>query len=484
MSTEEVKPKVLIVGAGIGGLLLGALLEKADIPFEIFERTSSVKPLGSALMIGSNVLPLLEQLEIDKEFIALGKPTMDCSIARQKGPHDTEFLTNVSFRPHIGFTGYHSYIVSRPMFYDLLLKQVPAHKIHFSKRILSIVEENEKVHIQAADNSLYEGDIVVGADGAYSAVRQRMYEALKQAGKLPKSDQEELPFHCTCLVGQTDVVDLDQFPEIKQDMSPFFNTMSDNSPYTWVVFGTAQSTITWMVLHHLDKASSKAAEEQRFRESENSEWGPLAAQSMCDETRHFPLPIGIKKFTMGDIYDWTPKDRISKVMLEEKVFQTWHSGRRVLLGDACHKLDPSGAHGAVTSMHDAIALANLIYALPTKNLTTKEIEKSFAEYQKERIPHVMESFKNSQNLALFMDRGFAGSLAMWVMQKMPPWLWAIALKKMIVSRPTAGFLREIQNHGTVPAHRSPSAEKARAVFIKRAAARAATAVLATSAAPV
>ncbi|KAK3838232.1 MAG: hypothetical protein J3R72DRAFT_448747 [Linnemannia gamsii] len=479
MSTEEIKPKVLIVGAGIGGLLLGALLEKASIPYDIFERTSSVKPLGSALMIGSNLLPLFEQLSIDKEFIALGKPTMDCSIARQKGPHDTEFLTNVSFRPHIEFTGYHSYIVSRPMFYDLLLKQVPAHKIHFSKRVLSIVEKEEQVHIQTADNTIYEGDIVVGADGAYSAVRQRMYETLKQAGKLPKSDQEELPFHCTCLVGQTTVVDMDQFPEIKQDMSPFFNTMSDDKPYTWVVFATAQNTIAWMVLHHLDKASSKAAEEQRFRESENSEWGPLAAQAMCDETRHFPLPIGTKKFTMGDIYDWTPKEQISKVMLEEKVFQTWYSGRRVLLGDACHKLDPSGAHGAVTSMHDAIALANLIYALPEN--TTKAIEKSFAEYQKERIPHVMESFKNSQNLALFMNRGFAGSLAMWVMQKMPPWLWALALKKMIVSRPTLGYLGEIPNKGTVPAHRSPSAEKARTVFIQRAAARTAANVLAAAA---
>lgn len=79
-------------------------------------------------------------------------------------------------------------------------------------------------------------------------------------------------------------------------------------------------------------------------------------------------------------------------------------------------------------MHDAIALANLIYALPAN--TTKAIEKSFAEYQKERIPHVMESFKNSQNLALFMDRGFAGSLAMFVMQKMPQWLWAIAVRPL------------------------------------------------------
>lgn len=44
MSSE--KPTVLIVGAGLGGLMLGALLEKANVPYAIFERTSVVKPLG------------------------------------------------------------------------------------------------------------------------------------------------------------------------------------------------------------------------------------------------------------------------------------------------------------------------------------------------------------------------------------------------------------------------------------------------------
>lgn len=40
------KPKVLIVGAGIGGLTLGILLKKGGIPFEIYERAKETKPLG------------------------------------------------------------------------------------------------------------------------------------------------------------------------------------------------------------------------------------------------------------------------------------------------------------------------------------------------------------------------------------------------------------------------------------------------------
>jgi len=39
-------PHVIIVGAGIGGLFLAILLDRAGIPYEIYERAPSVRPLG------------------------------------------------------------------------------------------------------------------------------------------------------------------------------------------------------------------------------------------------------------------------------------------------------------------------------------------------------------------------------------------------------------------------------------------------------
>jgi cation diffusion facilitator CzcD-associated flavoprotein CzcO len=48
MEHSSEKPTVLIVGAGLGGLMLGVLLEKQGVPYTIFERASSVKPLGKA----------------------------------------------------------------------------------------------------------------------------------------------------------------------------------------------------------------------------------------------------------------------------------------------------------------------------------------------------------------------------------------------------------------------------------------------------
>ncbi|KAG0212279.1 hypothetical protein BGX33_003725 [Mortierella sp. NVP41] len=459
MSTPSSKPTVLIVGGGLGGLMLGALLEKAAIPYTIFERTPTIKPLGSVMFLGPNIMPLFAQLGIEEEFIALGRKSLSFDIERENKGH----LATVDYKSQIDYTGYYSYIVSRPTLYDLLLKLVPSEKILFGKRVLTIAEEDDKVKIQTADNCIYEGDILVGADGAYSAVRQRMYEKLKKEGNLPKSDQENLPFLSTCLVGQTKPLDPAEFPEIKGTCHT--NTLGNGKPFSWVTMPTAQNTFCWMVMHHLDEASSKAAEEHRFRELQNSEWGPYAAESMCEETRDFPITLGGKNLTMGDIYDWTPKEQIAKVMLEEKVFQTWHSGRTVLIGDACHKLNPTGGQGAIIAMHGALALANMLYAMPSN--TSEEIEKAFAAYKAERIGPAKEVFKSCAFFSKFLEKGFVGVTLMFMMRRLPAWVIDIATRGMLRYRPTSGYLPKVENKGSIPAAVSPSAEKAREMYERR-----------------
>ncbi|KAF9102597.1 hypothetical protein BGX29_004399 [Mortierella sp. GBA35] len=445
-TTEHAQPTVLIVGAGLGGIMLGALLEKAGIPYTIFERAATVKPLGSALSIGANLLTAFEQLSLLDKFVAMGRRLEYAQIVRESS---FEVLTTLGFEKWEELSGYAGYIVSRPFLYDLLLKQIPVHKIHFNKRVLAISEKEDKVIIQTSDNCVYTGDILVGADGAYSTVRQQLYERLKAEGTLPKSDQEDLPFSCTCLVGQTEELDPQDFPQINDPIAQY-TTLANDKPYTWVLFNTAQKTISWMVLYHLEKITNKAEQEQ---DNDNSEWGPHAAQSMCDETRDFPIPFGTGK-TLGDIYDRTPKELISKVMLEEKIFTTWHSGRTVLLGD-----------GAMTAMHDAIALANLIYALPSN--TSKDIQEMFSEYKAERLPPVIEAHKSSVTLAKVMDKGWGGTIALWISGHLPQWLWTVFWGKSFKDRPQIGYLRQVENKGTVVPNVSPSTEKARALYEKR-----------------
>ncbi|KAG9319571.1 hypothetical protein KVV02_001756 [Mortierella alpina] len=68
----EKRPRVLIVGAGLGGLTLGLLLERAGVPYDIFERAAVVKPLGSAISLTANTAPLFRQLGIYDEFTEAG----------------------------------------------------------------------------------------------------------------------------------------------------------------------------------------------------------------------------------------------------------------------------------------------------------------------------------------------------------------------------------------------------------------------------
>jgi 2-polyprenyl-6-methoxyphenol hydroxylase-like FAD-dependent oxidoreductase len=147
--------------------------------------------------------------------------------------HSTRLLSSLFLYPtrkHRG--GDHTYVVSRPLLYDLLLRQIPPHKIHMGKRVLSILQNEHGVMIRCSDNQTHHGDILVGADGAYSGVRQSLYKQLKTEKKLPKRDDGVLPFTCSCLVGQTDPLDPEEFPEIEEEHCRFSSIMGGKYPYS------------------------------------------------------------------------------------------------------------------------------------------------------------------------------------------------------------------------------------------------------------
>lgn len=85
------------------------------------------------------------------------------------------------------------------------------------KKIVNYDDDSEGVLVRCADGSSYRGHILVGADGAYSAVRQHMFKAIKAKRPLPVSDDVAPPFGCVCLVGQTEVLDPEDFPRLKSE---------------------------------------------------------------------------------------------------------------------------------------------------------------------------------------------------------------------------------------------------------------------------
>lgn len=209
------------------------------------------------------------------------------------------------------------------------MRHVPKERIHLGKKVLSTQQGGNGVLIRCADGSEYEGDILVGSDGAYSAVRQNLYAKLKKENKLPASDGLPLPFLNVCLVGQTRPLTHEEFPDLAKAQCQFKNILAKDKPYAWMTFTTEQSTVCFAIVQYLTAETSK--DNDAFK---NSEWGSEAALAMCEEVRDFPIVSGgEKQLALGDLFDWTPKELISKVMLEEKIFKTWSHCRTVLMGD-------------------------------------------------------------------------------------------------------------------------------------------------------
>lgn len=64
---------VTIVGGGIGGLALANMFERANIQYQILEKSNSVKALGSSLGLDASSLPVMEQLGLLEDFKVASK---------------------------------------------------------------------------------------------------------------------------------------------------------------------------------------------------------------------------------------------------------------------------------------------------------------------------------------------------------------------------------------------------------------------------
>ncbi|KAF9347777.1 hypothetical protein BGX26_000760 [Mortierella sp. AD094] len=376
--TSEAKPRpdVLIIGAGIAGLTLAILLEQINIPYHIFERAAEVKPLGSAMSFDGGTLPALEQLGIYEELKLVSKAytNVDFYNARLKK------MGSLSGEEAIVASGYETLIFCRPKFYEILLKRVPEHKISFQKKVLRTEEKEGKVHIHCSDNTSYTGDILVGADGAYSGVRQSMYKRMDGKGILPKEDLEDFTINYTTIVGVATPSNPEKYPKLKEGYSSFNQVIYGDGGNCYVIT-LPDNQISWGFGVQLPKSALK---EMHFR---NSEWAPEIKDTTLERYRDFPCPVG---GTMGELFDATPKHLTSKVFLEEKMFKTCYNSRSVLIGD-----------GAQHAIQDAVSLANCIYSM--KDTSLKSITSAFGEYYKQRYDRNDAKFNHSAELAKILN---------------------------------------------------------------------------------
>ncbi|KAF9356554.1 hypothetical protein BGX26_005123 [Mortierella sp. AD094] len=414
-------PTVLIVGAGIAGLTLGILFETIDIPYHIFERASTVRPLGSALGLSSNTLPIFEQLGLYDEIMKFAIPFRSMEIFN----HELNKLGSINL-DHKPWGGYDNVLFPRAKFHELLLKQIPVDNISFNKKIVSTEEKGGKTIIQCSDNSTYEGNILVGADGAYSGVRQSLYRHLNEKEMLPKADLEELDIGYITMLGIATPKNPEKYPQLKDEATYLTNVIGNNNK-TWRAVSLRHNQISWSMGIALSKEEAEAL---RFK---NSEWGPESNEAMIKDINSLPCPLG---GTMGELIEDTPKELISRIFLEEKTFLTWHHGRTVLIGD-----------GAQSAIHDAVVLANCIFNMPDS--TSESITAAFEDYYKQRHHRVVEQTERSrENGKIMTGQSWIQKLFRHVLfNYLPDWVLQKGYVKVYEYRPQIAWLPLIENRG-------------------------------------
>ncbi|ORZ13791.1 hypothetical protein BCR41DRAFT_355000 [Lobosporangium transversale] len=175
-------------------------------------------------------------------------------------------------------------------------------------------------------------------------------------------------------------------------------------------------------------------------------WGKLDEQYHIEEAiREQASPFG---GTLGDIIDATSRKMISMVVVEEKFYHTWHFGRTVLLGDACHKLLPSSGHATTQGILDAISLASLLAELPSN--TPNDINALFRVHYQRRGPSAKAAVVVSQQQAqMLFNRKLTGK----IMRKMASnwisdWFKIKLTDRLFESRPMLPYLKPIPDRGS------------------------------------
>ncbi|KAF9088614.1 hypothetical protein BGX23_007235 [Mortierella sp. AD031] len=427
-------PKVLIVGAGLGGLFLGCLLEEAKVEYEIFERAAEIKPLGAVICLDSHIFPAMSQVGVYENIVQVSLPARRNDFYNERMELTADFIND-----ELELTGYSRLLFARPVLYDLLFNKIPRHKIHLSKKLTTFDQDSDGVVVHFADGSSAKGDILVGTDGAHSGVRQHLYKTLDQQGFLPKVDTESMNKGYISLLGTTDPLDPAKHPQLNNPDCEISFVIGDNTtPYTWTMFTIPENKVCWNVVVQLELAPEEA------EDAKNSDWSPASNQRLLERIRHFKTPYG----TLGTIFDATPMDRISKVYFEDKLFKTWNHDRVVLIGDAAHKLLPSTGAGAVNAMQDAVVLSNYLYDIV--NPSFENIKATLDEYREERFPYIESQYAASQFSAkLQFGHTWTERILRHVIFK---WMPSSVMQKQIIQssayRPQANFLPQVPHRGS------------------------------------
>ena len=337
------KPSIAIVGAGLGGLTAASTLRQAGFDVQVYEQASRFARIGAGIQMMPNSMKVLRRIGIEARVRHLAfEPYSHLNRKWDTGEVMRELPMPESLfgAPYL--------CMHRGDLHEALVSILPPGIIHLRRKLTGLDERAGRVTMRFEDGSAAEADLVIGADGVHSIVRDIVIgpDAPIYTGRI--AYRAIFP---SALMGGKDVGrsrtkwwGTDRHMVIyytKPDRSEIYLITSVPEPAEWL---TPESWSTTGDVVELRKAYEGFHEDVR------------AVVEACPACHKWAI-------------------------LERDPLPRWSAGRVTLLGDACHPMTPYMAQGAATAMEDAAVIARCLAATEGD-----DIEGALERYEAHRKP--------------------------------------------------------------------------------------------------
>ncbi len=316
--------KAVIVGAGIGGLTTALAFQHFGWQVEVLEKAPAIRELGAGLQISPNGMKVLRALGLESEIIADGfaPQSLELRLAVSGQPVFQIALGERSER-RWGASYQH---VHRGDLVAILASALEARApgtLKTGAAVTGYRQDAAGVHALRNGHAPVRGDILIGADGIHSTLREQMLGPDRPRFTGNTAWRASVPVDC-----------------LGEDAPP---------PGAIVWAGPGRHAVTYRlrggtlanfvgVVEGDDWRSESWTKEGRREDAlaDFAGWHPVVTRLIGASDAHFRWAL----------FDRPPLGR-------------WSDGRVTLLGDACHPTLPFLAQGAVMAIEDAFVLARL-----------------------------------------------------------------------------------------------------------------------------
>lgn len=345
--------KTLIVGGGIAGLTLAAALHAQGFEVDLIERNPTRQTVGAGMAIQPNAIRALRALELDGAVVGRGMVLYRWGFCDRQG----QLLCEIDLQDF--WNGVGPFIgIERAKLQQALLIGVAAVPCRLGTSVIALRQDPDGVSIRFSDGSSGRYDLVVGADGISSSIRELAF------GVNPPAGAGHIAWRSVVPMRPAKLCDLQLFFGDRC----FFGLCPVGSGHTYGFGHVAEPHF------HDDVRGRLARLRRRFDEFAEPVQQFLAALD-CDEQVHCST------------VEWL--DQVE-----------WHRGHVVLIGDAAHASSPMMGQGGGMAVEDAYVLAECLRSAHT-------VEAALGRYVTRRKPRVswvqQESLAVSQIIGLPSD---------------------------------------------------------------------------------